>query len=251
MSQKLCSICNNIKNMDKFYKKGNTCKDCNNEKRRKKYNENENYRLKAIKNAIEIKHRKVVARQKQREEEIKKLEEEIGICNKICKYCVKIQPKEKFRKNRLKCKDCERDEPKEKFKRLIRTRIYILLRNKNKNKHTIDYLGCNYDEYFKWIFTINPDYNIENYGQVWHIDHVIPLSKFDLNDVNQQLIAFNWRNTTPLSSKENLSKNNKIITEQVKEHYNTLIEFHNNNNIELPKEFIELYATHSNCGKPP
>ena len=159
----------------------------------------------------------------------KKLIEEIGENNKICKYCEKIQPNDKFRKNRLKCKDCERDEPIEKFKRQIRTRIYNLLRN--KNKHTIDYLGCNYNEYFKWILTINPDYTLENHGVAWHIDHVIPLSKFNLDDEKELYLAFNWRNTTPLSCSENLSKNNKIITTQVKEHIKKLIEFHNINNI--------------------
>ena len=34
---------------------------------------------------------------------------------------------------------------------------------------------------------------------------------FDLNDTEQQMLAFNWRNTSALSPKENLAKNNKII----------------------------------------
>jgi hypothetical protein len=51
---------------------------------------------------------------------------------------------------------------------------------------------------------------LENHGKEWHIDHVIPISKFDLNNQEEQILAFNWRNTMPLSCKENLSKNNKI-----------------------------------------
>ncbi len=94
MSQKKCSICSNTKLLELFYSQGNICKDCNNERRRKKYSENEEYRKKLIKKATETKHNKVVQKQKKLEEEKKKLHEEIGETNEICKYCKKIQPKE-------------------------------------------------------------------------------------------------------------------------------------------------------------
>lgn len=55
----------------------------------------------------------------------------------------------------------------------------------------------------------------QNYGKEWHIDHVIPLSKFDKLNEKEQLVVFNWRNTMPLSVKQNLSKNNKIIKPQI------------------------------------
>ena len=93
---------------------------------------------------------------------------------------------------------------------------------------------------------IDTKYTFENYGREWHIDHVIPLSKFDLNDEEQQLVAFNWRNTMPLSVKENLSKNNKILQSQIQQHVSNLLEYHKKNNIEMPQKFIDLFATHSN-----
>jgi hypothetical protein len=55
---------------------------------------------------------------------------------------------------------------------------------------------------------------------------MVPLSKFNLEDEQEQLIAFNWRNTMALSPKENLSKNNKIIQSQIKEHYFNLLEYY-------------------------
>lgn len=239
-----CSKCLVEKSPDKFYKRGKTCSDCNNEKRRQRYNNDEEYRKKLIKMATEFKHEKVVIRQKIKEEEQLK----IGIDNKLCKYCNIVKHFERFRHNRLKCKDCERDEPTEKFKRYIRTRIYNCLRYKNKNKHSVDYLGCSSDEYFKWIFSYNNDYNLDNHGKEWHIDHVIPLSKFDLNNEDIHMIAFNWRNTMPLSCSQNLSKNNKIIQSQVEQHYNKLVEYHKENNLDLPQEYIDLFAKHPDAG---
>ena len=147
----------------------------------------------------------------------------IGFQNTKCEYCYEIKSSEKFRFNRLRCRDCERDEPIGKFKRCVRSRIYIALK-KNKTKRTIKYLGCTNNEYFDWIMTYNENYNLENYGNVWHIDHVIPISKFNLDDEEEQTLAFNWRNTMPLSAQDNLKKGSKIINLQVAEHMEKLQE---------------------------
>ena len=54
----------------------------------------------------------------------------------------------------------------------------------------------------------------------------------------------------PLSCKENLSKNNKILPEQVKTHYKKLVEYHLENNLDLPQVFIDLFAKHLVAGIP-
>ena len=246
VAYKQCSKCKTTKEIDKFYAKNSTCRDCNNLKRREKYNNDEEHRRKLINSAIIFKHKKVVNNQKIKEENQIK----IGLENKQCKYCNEIKHKDKFRYNRLKCRDCERDEPTEKFKRYIRTRIYNCLRNKNKTKHSVEYLGCSSDKYFKWIFDYNNSYTLSNHGTVWHIDHVIPLSRFDLNNEEEQMIAFNWRNTMPLSCQENLSKNNKIIQSQIEQHYKKLVDYHIQNNLDLPQVYINLFAKHLVAGSP-
>jgi len=237
---KKCNQCSVEKVESEFNLKGNYrqghCKVCNNENRRKKYNENEDHRNKLIQTASNFKsfkRRKIKCSEQER----------IGLDNMECRYCFKIKHKDRFRWNRKKCRDCERDEPKEKFKRTVRSRIYASLR-KRKSKHTIEYLGMTSNDYLDWITTYNSCYNLDNRGTVWHIDHVIPLSKFDLNDPDEQLIAFNWRNTMPLSATENLKKNNRIITEQITEHLKKLEEYHTYNNIIMPEKFKSLYATH-------
>jgi hypothetical protein len=50
----------------------------------------------------------------------------------------------------------------------------------------------------------------------------------------------------PLSCQENLKKNNKIIKSQIEQHYKKLIEYHKEKNIEMPQNYIDLFATHSN-----
>ena len=239
--QKICSTCNEEKTISEFHKGRIICCICINNKRKEKYNTDEEHRKKLIKNASEFKHNKVIERQKLKEIEI-------GIDNKKCSNCNNIKPKDRFRYNRLKCRDCERDDPIEKFKRIIRTRIISALNC--KNKHTIEYLGCNSNDYLIWILNNDKGYTLENRGSEWHIDHVIPLSHFDLENEEQQLIAFNWRNTMALSAKENLSKNNKIIKLQIEQHYKKLIDYHIKNDLELPIEFIDLFAKHLDDGKP-
>ncbi len=50
----------------------------------------------------------------------------------------------------------------------------------------------------------------ENYGPVWHVDHIRPCAKFDLTDHDQQRACFHWTNLQPLFAKDNLQKNAKF-----------------------------------------
>ena len=236
-----CNSCGKSKLLSSFIKNRKICLDCNNIKRRTKYGTDEEHRMKMIKKVIEFKQKKIVEKNN-----IKELE--IGIGNIKCNYCQLIKIQEMFRYNRLKCKDCERDEPISKFKRVIRSRIIAALNQ--KNKHTIEYLGCNTSEYLNWLLENDLGYTLENRGKEWHIDHVIPLSRFDLENEDEQFLAFNWRNTMALSVKENLSKNNKIIKLQVEQHSKKLLEYHIENKLDLPQVFIDLFAKHLDDGKP-
>ena len=236
-----CNTCNQSKYLSEFIKNRNICKLCNNEKRKNKYHTDDKHRLNVIKSASEFKHNKVIERQQQKLEEI-------GEDNKKCSVCFTIKCMDRFRHNRLKCKDCERDEPIAKFKRVVRARIWHALTN--KKLHTIEYLGCSSLNYLKWILNYNENYTLDNHGTEWHIDHVIPLSHFDLENIDKQMIAFNWRNTMPLATKENLSKKCKIIKPQIEQHLKYLTDYHTENNIEFPKIFIDLFAKHLVAGSP-
>ena len=56
----------------------------------------------------------------------------------------------------------------------------------------------------------------ENYGKVWHLDHIFPISRFDLSDPEQVKVACNWQNLQPLLRKANARKSNKITKPQLR-----------------------------------
>jgi hypothetical protein len=237
--ERKCSTCKVSKPLTSFIKVKGYCIDCNNERRREKYKTDEEHRKLIIQQRKEYKQKKVQERRRLKLEEI-------GEGNKKCSKCFHIKPKDRFRYNRLKCKDCERDDPPDKFKRVIRSRIFGAL--KSKSHHTIEYLGCNYNTYFQWILDNN--HTFETHGSVWHIDHVIPLAHFNLDDEAEQMLAFNWRNTAPLPKKENLQKNRNILKTQVEQHWKRLVAYHEKNNIDMPDTFITLFAKHLDAGNP-
>ena len=246
-----CSVCSTVKNATLFLnKESKRCKDCNNIKRRQQYlDEDTEVRKKKVEKAKIYKMKKKAVRDEIKLVAITKLEAEIGEDNTICKYCKEVKAKTRFRHNRLKCKDCEREEPVDKLKRYVRSRIYGCLK-RNKDKHTNEYLGCTSREYIKWITNNTSNFTLENYGKIWHIDHVIPLSKFNVENEQESLIAFNWRNTMPLLAKENLSKKNKILKPQIEQHLEKLQKYHLDNSIELPQIYIDLFAKHLAAGNP-
>ena len=219
------------------------CKICANSKRRKKYETDANHRQKCIDSAIAYKQKKKAIKDKENVAH----QQSIGLDNMECKYCFQIKHIRKFRWNRKKCRDCERDDPKEKFKRYVRTRIYNCLKV-HKSKSHIEYLGTSTNDYLDWIINYDSNYNLDNYGSTWHIDHVIPISHFDLTNKEDQLIAFNWRNTMPLDAKTNLIKNNRINTMQITQHYDKLLQYNQTKNLKMPEKFIDLYATYLDAG---
>lgn len=256
MENKICSRCNESKEFDKFVKKRNICKDCANKwakiAREKRYN------------IILEEYTEILCN-------VCNISKKVNECIKtryLCKECYNSQYRDKYKnddiyREKIKIKDKNKNRevtnkaqnkryqtnPVTKFIAIQRSRINIGL--KNKQKHTIEYLGCNAEEYYNWLlYNFNKTFNFENHGKEWHIDHVIPIHKFNLENEEEQLIAFNWRNTMPLSAKKNLSKNNKIIPEQIQEHFQNLKKYHEENNIELPQEFINLFAKHPVAGSP-
>ena len=50
--------------------------------------------------------------------------------------------------------------------------------------------------------------NWQNYGS-WHVDHIIPVTAFNLSDPEQQKECFHFTNLQPLWGTENLRKSNK------------------------------------------
>ena len=95
---------------------------------------------------------------------------------------------------------------KENVSRRIRYELNTLL-VKGKNQHTIEYLGCNIEylkSYLEGHFEIGMNWN--NYGKMWHIDHIIPCASWNFENIFQSMCCWNYRNLQPMWALANKSK---------------------------------------------
>jgi len=84
--------------------------------------------------------------------------------------------------------------------------MYIAVKDGQKSGKTLEDLGCSIPHFKLYIENqFENGMSWDNYGE-WHLDHVMPLAKFDLTNRTQFLEAANWLNYQPLWASKNLSK---------------------------------------------
>ena len=73
-------------------------------------------------------------------------------------------------------------------------------------------LGCDIDFFKPWIeFRFDDNMNWDNLGTYWHLDHILPVNKFDFKIERSRHMCFHWTNLQPLPASENQSKRDKIL----------------------------------------
>jgi hypothetical protein len=90
----------------------------------------------------------------------------------------------------------------------LRARLRRAIKIEQKVGSAVRDLGCSI-QHLKLHLELFFDKGMtwDNYGHSgWHIDHIKPLSSFDLTDRKQFLEANNYKNLQPLWSKDNYSK---------------------------------------------
>ena len=126
---------------------------------------------------------------------------------------VKEQQKQYYQNNKEEIlKQQKQDRKNNKLKYALKDRLKIA---KIKTKFTIEQLlDCDliwYKQHLESLFKSGMSW--ENHGNgidKWQIDHILPLSMFDLTIPKNQLICFNYINTRPLWKSENIAKRNSI-----------------------------------------
>ena len=97
-----------------------------------------------------------------------------------------------------------------KLRRALRNRLRKAIKTGARAGSAVQDLGCSILElrcYLENKFCSGMSWT--NWG-AWHIDHIIPLSSFDLTDREQFLRACHYTNLQPLWAVDNLKKHNKI-----------------------------------------
>jgi len=181
--EKFCSKCKINKPLKEFHKRKegifnrrSSCKVCRNFEEKLRYSKNN--RIEYFEGRIEVK---------------KKYDKEYFFRNKKYKNNYR---REKY-KNNLKFK----------LAQLLRTRIKF---KSLKSGSTIKDLGCPISEFKLYIENqFESGMSWSNYGK-WHLDHVMPLSHFNLEDRMEFLEACNNLNIQPMWAKDNLSKGNRV-----------------------------------------
>jgi len=100
--------------------------------------------------------------------------------------------------------------------RRLRNRINSVIKNNQKAGSAVKDLGCSVGDLKKHLEDqfyhrkTGEAMTWENYGVYgWHIDHIIPLAKFDLSDREQFLKVCHFTNLQPLWAEDNYKKGSK------------------------------------------
>lgn len=208
---KKCCVCNEIKILDDFYKNKRSsdgfnycCKKCF-LKRFKKYRiKNKDIILSKMRDKYYKDKDTILSRNKKwrdnNPDKIREIKKKEYLKNKD-KYSKR---RKIYENNKLKT------DPYFKFMHQLRCRLRIAIKNKYKSGSAVNDIGCSSKEAYDYISSKFKDgMSWENYGK-WHIDHIKPLSSFNLENREEFLKAVNYTNLQPLWAKDNLSKGNRI-----------------------------------------
>src|ERR1043165_4110675 len=204
---KVCSQCNVEKSLNEFYKDKSRksgyhpyCKKC------KIIKAKELAQKYSVLETRDTKEKKICGRCK-----IEKSVSEF-IKNRCCKDGLTNECKDcRYKYNHAYTKARKQYDPEFKLITNLRTRLWEVLKGKSKSQTTRQVIGVDIEIFRKWIyFQLEEGMTKENYGSVWHLDHVIPLASFNLLDEEELQKAMNWINLRPLTPFKNMEKSNKI-----------------------------------------
>lgn len=127
--------------------------------------------------------------------------------------------KEISKKQALQRKLRRNSDPTYRIKENLRKRMWetiVKSQGKTKSARSLQLLGCSAQDcrlYLESLFLDGMTW--ENYGE-WHIDHIKPISSFDLSQPEEQFKCFHYTNLQPLWAIDNLKKGDSMPVDQEK-----------------------------------
>jgi isocitrate lyase len=215
MESKLCTFCGRLKPKTEFYWKikseeirQSRCKECTCFIQKQRYQKDAKVREETKHNAEKWvknnpKKRKNIAHKYRQanKEYLNKTSMEWYQENKV-----RLRPiRNAYQKRR-------REEPEYKLAYTMRYKMVKAIKNNQKYCSALKLVGCSVSELKKHIenqFEQGMTWN--NWTpQGWHIDHIIPISSFDLSKKEEQEKCFHYSNLQPLWAEDNFRKSNKL-----------------------------------------
>ena len=98
-----------------------------------------------------------------------------------------------------------------KLRHTLRTKLRKVLNGLNKTNSALKYLGCSI-EFFRGYLEakFTDEMTWDNYGKIWHIDHIIPCISFDMKNETEREKCFHYTNLQPLLASINNAKRDKM-----------------------------------------
>ena len=122
------------------------------------------------------------------------------------------------------CKDCRNskvNDSKDKFRKQFSKVLHKAIID--ENLCCLKVMGCDPQFLKQWFeFQFDEKMNWNNYGSYFQIDHVKPISLFNIEDENDKRLINHWSNLRPLEKHENISKGNKY-NDQIELNHTTKI----------------------------
>jgi len=144
-----------------------------------------------------------------------------GTLRAECTICSSVSRKQHYQDNREKIvnqtakyiSDKMKTNPTFKLERRLRNRLYqaFVSQGCTKSHRTWKYIDCTPEFFREWMeYQLYDGMTMQNYGKIWHIDHVKPCSSFDLTKTEDIAKCFHWTNLQPLLASKNYKKYTKI-----------------------------------------
>lgn len=97
------------------------------------------------------------------------------------------------------------------IKKCLYSRLYNLICYQQHSETLSDLLRCSDEFFMSWLkYQFDENMTESNYGRYWEIDHVLPISKFNMKNEDERRLIWDWKNIRPLEISENRSKGDKL-----------------------------------------
>lgn len=125
-----------------------------------------------------------------------------------CENCHAIKRAKTWKACSIRKLKLRNESPRMRMEHSIRTNVRNEFKRRyvTKNKRSLQYLGVTAKELMAYLLShpsCESHFTEDNYGSVWHVDHVRPLASFSDEELD---VAWLYTNLQPMEAKKNLSK---------------------------------------------